>query len=55
MVATFVAYHVEGAVAAAAVVVYRALTLVGLVGVGWAFLLFLSAQGRHPHEHTPRR
>ncbi|MDP9341993.1 MAG: flippase-like domain-containing protein [Actinomycetota bacterium] len=35
LVATFVAYGADGATAVAAVVVYRALTLVGLVGVGW--------------------
>jgi hypothetical protein len=31
-----VAYGSDGATAVAAVVVYRALTIVGLVGLGWA-------------------
>jgi uncharacterized membrane protein YbhN (UPF0104 family) len=35
LVATFVAYGVPGAPAGAAVLVYRALTLIGLVGIGW--------------------
>jgi len=34
-VATFVAYGLPGADAGAAVLVYRALTLIGLVGIGW--------------------
>jgi uncharacterized membrane protein YbhN (UPF0104 family) len=36
LVATFVAYGLPGADAGAAVLVYRALTLIGLVGIGWA-------------------
>jgi putative heme transporter len=35
LVATFVAYGLPGADAGAAVLVYRALTLIGLVGIGW--------------------
>jgi len=50
LVATLVAYHVQGATAAAVVVVYRALTLVGLVGVGWVLVAVLNAHGRHPHS-----
>jgi putative heme transporter len=53
MVATFIAYHVDAATAAAAVVVYRGLTLVGLVGFGWAMVVVLRAQGRHPHQRIP--
>jgi uncharacterized protein (TIRG00374 family) len=35
LVATFVAYGSRGSVAVAAVLVYRGLTLIGLVGLGW--------------------
>lgn len=52
MVATFVAYGVNGAGAAAVVVVYRALTLVGLVGFGWVLAGVLSADERRPHKHA---
>jgi uncharacterized protein (TIRG00374 family) len=51
MVATFIAYHVNPATAAAAVIVYRGVTLVGLVGVGWVMVAVLGAHGRHPHHH----
>ena len=46
LVATFVAYGTSGATAAAAVVVYRALTLIGLVGLGWAAAGALAAENR---------
>jgi uncharacterized protein (TIRG00374 family) len=46
LVATFVAYGTPGAVAAAAVLVYRALTLLGLVGVGWVGAGVLAAEKR---------
>lgn len=46
LVATFVAYGARGAEAGAAVLVYRALTLVGLVGLGWIVVFYLAAQGR---------
>jgi uncharacterized protein (TIRG00374 family) len=52
MVATFVAYGVPGADAAAVALVYRGLTLIGLVGFGWAMVAVLSAEGRHPHRHV---
>ena len=55
MVATFVAYHVDPGTAAAAVVLYRALTLVGLVGFGWVMVAVLRAQGRHPHHRLATR
>lgn len=55
MVATFVAYHVNPAIAAAAVIVYRVLTLVGLVGAGWVMVGVLSAEGRHPHARPENR
>jgi len=46
LVATFVAYGVPGAVAAAAVLVYRALTLIGLVGIGWVVAALLAVESR---------
>jgi uncharacterized protein (TIRG00374 family) len=46
LVATFVAYGSNGATAVAAVIVYRALTLVGLVGVGWAVAGILAFRAR---------
>jgi uncharacterized membrane protein YbhN (UPF0104 family) len=46
MVATFVAYGVPGADAGAAVLVYRALTLLGLVGLGWLAVAALAVTGR---------
>jgi uncharacterized protein (TIRG00374 family) len=51
MVATLVAYHVPAVTAAAVVVVYRVLTLVGLVGIGWVMVGVLNAHGNHPHAH----
>jgi uncharacterized membrane protein YbhN (UPF0104 family) len=55
MVATFVAYRVPGADAGAAVLVYRALTLLGLVGIGWLVVAVLAvtdrrADGEHAAE-----
>jgi uncharacterized protein (TIRG00374 family) len=47
LVATFVAYGVPGPAAVAAVLVYRALTLIGLVGIGWLVAALLAAQSRH--------
>lgn len=55
MVATFVALGVESGTAAAAVVMYRGLTIVGLVGFGWLMVAYLSAHGRHPHERLTTR
>jgi uncharacterized protein (TIRG00374 family) len=46
LVATFVAYGSDGATAVAAVVVYRALTIVGLVGLGWAAVAAISRRTR---------
>lgn len=52
LVATFIAYDVPGASAVAAVLVYRALSLVGLVGIGWLAVALLAVQdgrlGRKP-------
>ena len=46
LVATFVAYGSDGATAIAAVIVYRALTLLGLVGVGWVVAGILALESR---------
>ncbi|MGE5287056.1 MAG: lysylphosphatidylglycerol synthase transmembrane domain-containing protein [Micromonosporaceae bacterium] len=46
LVATFVAYGVPGAVVGAAVLVYRALTLVGLVAIGWLAVVVLAVKDR---------
>ena len=48
LVATFVAYGTSGPTTVAAVLVYRALTFIGLVGIGWVAAALLSVQ-------TPRR
>src|SRR5207237_6801658 len=48
LVATFVAYGSDGATAVAAVVVYRALTLVGLVGLGWVAAATLAVENKRP-------
>src|SRR5262249_26577733 len=52
LVATFIAYGVAGASAVAAVLVYRALSLVGLVGIGWLAVALLAVEdgrlGRKP-------
>jgi uncharacterized membrane protein YbhN (UPF0104 family) len=50
LAATFVAYGTPGKTAAAAILVYRALTLFGLVGIGW-----LAAAGLEADEHRDRR
>jgi uncharacterized protein (TIRG00374 family) len=42
LVATFVAYGTSGPTAVTAVLVYRALTLIGLVGIGWVAAALLS-------------
>jgi uncharacterized protein (TIRG00374 family) len=44
LVATFVAYGTSGPTAVAAVLVYRALTFIGLVGIGWMAVATLSVQ-----------
>jgi putative heme transporter len=44
LVATFIAYGINGAAAAAAVLVYRAITFVGLVGLGWLAAAALAAR-----------
>jgi uncharacterized protein (TIRG00374 family) len=56
LVATFVAYGVSGAGAGAAVVIYRALTLIGLVGIGWLGVALLAVEDRRRAErsHGPR-
>jgi putative heme transporter len=46
LVAVFVAYGVNGSTAVAAVVVYRALTFVGLVGLGWVAAGALAVEAR---------
>ncbi len=54
LVATFVAYGVPGAAAGAAVLVYRALTLVGLVGIGWLVAGLLAVESRNgPGRGSP--
>jgi uncharacterized membrane protein YbhN (UPF0104 family) len=53
LVATFVAYGVPGAHAGAAVLVYRALTLVGLVGIGWLSVALLAVEDRR-HARSSR-
>ncbi|HZD73313.1 MAG TPA: lysylphosphatidylglycerol synthase transmembrane domain-containing protein [Actinomycetota bacterium] len=50
LVATFVAYGLPGADAGAAVLVYRALTLIGLVGIGWAVVALLAFEDRRAAE-----
>jgi putative heme transporter len=47
LVATFVAYGLPGAEAGAAVLVYRALTLIGLVAIGWLGVALLAVEGRN--------
>jgi uncharacterized membrane protein YbhN (UPF0104 family) len=58
LVATFVAYGLPGAGAGAAVLVYRALTLIGLVGIGWLVVALLAVEkGSLPQSRrgTPSR
>jgi uncharacterized membrane protein YbhN (UPF0104 family) len=50
LVATFVAYGVAGAGAGAAVLVYRALTLIGLVAIGWVAVALLAVGDRRRAE-----
>jgi putative heme transporter len=50
LVATFVAYGLPGAGAGAAVLVYRALTLIGLVGIGWLGVALLAVEDRRRAE-----
>jgi putative heme transporter len=50
LVATFVAYGLPGADAGAAVLVYRALTLIGLVGIGWLVVALLAVEDRRTAE-----
>jgi putative heme transporter len=54
LVATFVAYGVSGAGAGAAVLVYRALTLIGLVGIGWLGVALLAVEDRRRAERSQR-
>jgi uncharacterized membrane protein YbhN (UPF0104 family) len=51
LVATFVAYGLPGADAGAAVLVYRALTLIGLVGLGWLGVALLAVEDRRAAEN----
>lgn len=53
LVATFVAYGLPGADAGAAVLVYRALTLIGLVGIGWLVVALLAVEDRRAAERSP--
>jgi putative heme transporter len=46
LVAIFVAYGTKGPSAVAAVVVYRAITFIGLVGIGWIVVGVLAVQTR---------
>ena len=55
LVATFVAYGLPGAHAGAAVLVYRALTLIGLVGIGWLVVALLAFEDRRAAERRPAR
>jgi uncharacterized protein (TIRG00374 family) len=50
LVAVFVAFHEPPPVAAAAVVVYRGITLIVMVAIGWVLVGVLAAHGRHPHR-----
>jgi uncharacterized membrane protein YbhN (UPF0104 family) len=52
LVATFVACGVAGAGAGAAVLVYRGLTLIGLVGIGWLGVALLAAEDRRHDKQT---
>jgi putative heme transporter len=52
LVAVLVAYGTPGPTAVAAVVLYRALTFVGLVGLGWVAAGVLASQTRH-RSHRP--
>jgi uncharacterized protein (TIRG00374 family) len=56
LVATFVAYGVRGAHAGAAVLVYRVLTLIGLVGIGWLSVALLAVEDRRRARspHAPQ-
>jgi putative heme transporter len=53
LVATFVAYGLSGADAGAAVLVYRAITLIGLVGIGWGAVALFAFEDRRASERTP--
>jgi putative heme transporter len=55
LVATFVAYGLPGADAAAGVLVYRALTLIGLVGIGWGVVALLAVEDRRARAASDRR
>ena len=50
LVATFVAYGTKSSSAVAAVLVYRAITFVGLVGAGWAVAAVLAAETHRARE-----
>ncbi len=53
LIATFIAYGVAGASAGAAVLVYRAVTVIGLAGLGWLSVALL-AIGDHRHARRSR-
>jgi uncharacterized protein (TIRG00374 family) len=55
LIATFVAYGTTGSSAAAAVLVYRGLTFIGLVGLGWLAAAALAVQTRRSEVPTPER
>ncbi len=50
LVAVFVAFHEPPPIAVAAVVVYRGITLLIMVAIGWVLVGVLAAHGRHPHR-----
>ncbi len=55
LVATFVAYGTPGSAATAAVLVYRGITLIGLVGTGLVVAGVLSVRARRADERRARR
>jgi uncharacterized protein (TIRG00374 family) len=54
LVAVFVGYGTPGATATAAVLVYRGLTFVGLVGLGWLVAGVLALEARRGGRDQPR-
>jgi uncharacterized protein (TIRG00374 family) len=49
LVGTFVAYGSSGAEAGAAVLLYRAITLIGFAGIGWAIAGLMAAEARNDY------
>jgi len=54
MIAVFAVYHAKLATAVPAVVVYRAVTLFGLVGLGWILVPLLGAESRRRRHDNSR-